>query len=40
MVNSIDWPMNISYVMWRALNRQGVDGGDMEGNGWLTEDEM
>jgi hypothetical protein len=32
MVDYIDWPTDISDVMWMELNGQRVDGGNVEGN--------
>jgi hypothetical protein len=34
MVDCIDWPLEISYVMWRELNGQWVNGANVKGNGW------
>jgi hypothetical protein len=34
MADCLDWPTDISDVMWRELNGQWVDGGNMEGNEW------
>jgi hypothetical protein len=45
MFDCIDWPTDISGVMWRELNGQRVDGGDVDGNehptsGWDVMGDM